>query len=103
MPNGGCESKFQFDPPIEEANKNIILSAKWSKFKHYVAKKRANTDLKDKRVYLDTLSVASVKRSFYRVYRRIFKSKYSGYDRFLTDEEKRLMFAIDHSVVEGVY
>lgn len=103
MSNGGCDSKLKFEPVNEEANKNKIISVKWSKFKHFVGKKRANIDVKDKRIYLETLSVASVKRSVYRVYRRIFKSKHSGYDRFLTDEEKRLMFSKDYSWVEGLY
>lgn len=102
MLNGACDSKYQFEPVNEEAIKNK-KNVKWSKFKNYVAKKRDNIDVKDKRIYLDTLSVASVKRSLFRVYKCIFKSKYSGYDRFLSDEEKRLMLAIDHSLVEGLY
>lgn len=93
-----------FEPINENTyQKNSKISVKWCRFKHFVAKKRANIDTKDKRVYLETLSVASVKRSFYRAYKRIFKSKHSGYERFLSDEEKRFMFNIDYSVVEGVY
>lgn len=95
----------QIDPLTEDKNqKNISVSVKWDRFKSFVAKKRVTiTEIKEKRVYVDTLSVASVKRSVCRVYKRIFKSKRSGYERFLTDDEKRLMFHIDYSVVEGVY
>lgn len=75
----------------------------WSRFRCYVTKKCANIqDIKDKSIYLETLSASSVKRTLRRIYRNIFKSRYQGYEKFLTDEEKRFIFAFDgRSLVEG--
>lgn len=96
-----ADNKFDFERN-EGGIKNKLGFTKWLKFKKYVVKKRANIDLVDPRVYMETLSVESVKRSLCRVCRRIFKSKHSGYNRFLSDEEKRLM-PVDYSLVEGLY
>lgn len=78
---------------------------KWSRFKCYVNKRKcvAVAELRDNRVYIETLSIASVKRSFNRICNRVFKSRSSGYEKFLSDEEIRLQFHTDRSLVEGVY
>lgn len=76
---------------------------KLSKIRCYVAKKCANIrDIKNKSVYIETLSASSVKRTLRRFYKNIFKSRYQGYEKFLTDEEKRFLFDFDGcSLVEG--
>lgn len=80
---------------------------KWLKFKYYSNKKKciAIGDIRDKRVYFETLSVSSVKRSLNRICRKLFKpsAKSSGYEKILSDEEKRFYFATDRSLVEGIY
>lgn len=77
---------------------------KWLKLKRYLQKNIVKvTNLKEKRIYVDTLSVSSVKRSCNRLCERIFKSRSSGYEKFLSDEEKRLNLATDLALVEGVY
>lgn len=96
-------SNFPFESPSEEVNRKYhkFVLKKWSNFKHYVAKKRVNVI--DKGVYLETLSVESVKRSVSRAYKNIFKTKRRGYEKFLSDEEKRFLFGPDFGLVEGIY
>lgn len=79
-------------------------STKWAKFKRYVAKKCiVMSELKDRKVYVETLSVVSVKRTLNRLCNKVFQSRYSGYQNFLSDEEKRLCYAVNHrSLVEGL-
>lgn len=77
-------------------DKHTTTHFKWSRFRHYVNKKCANIrDIKDKGVYIETLSASSVKRTLRRIYKNIFKSRYQGYEKFLTDEEKRFLIAFD--------
>lgn len=84
-------------------NRCTTTHYKWSRLRRYVAKKCANIrDIKDKSIYIETLSASSVKRTLRRIYNNIFESRYQGYEKFLTDEEKRFLFAFDgRSLVEG--
>lgn len=84
-------------------NKHNSTHHKWSKFRCFVTKKCANIrDIKDKSIYIETLSTSSVKRTLRRIYKNFFKSRYQGYEKFLTDEEKRFLLAFDgRSLVEG--
>lgn len=84
-------------------NKHSSNIHNWSKFRRYVNKKCANIrNIKDKSIYIETLSASSVKRTLRRIYKNIFKSRNQGYEKFLTDEEKRFLFAFDgRSLVEG--
>lgn len=81
-----------------------IIFAKWMKFKQCVSKKCTKTDNKDNSVYFETLSVASVKRTLRRIYRQMFKSQYNGYEKFLSDEERRLNYYVldNYNMVEGI-
>lgn len=76
---------------------------KWLKNKYFNKKYPTLGDIRDKKVYFETLSVSSVKRSIYRIYRNLFKRRSSGYEKFLSDEEKRFCFPTDRSLVEGIY
>lgn len=84
-------------------NRHTSTSHNWSKFRCYVSKKCANIrDIKNKSIYIETLSASSVKRTLRRIYKNVFKSRYQGYEKFLTDEEKRFLFAFDgRTLVEG--
>lgn len=86
-------------------NKKNNKCMKWLKSKYYYNKKRCTAigDIRHKKVYLETLSVSSVKRSLNRICKKIFKPRSSGYEKFLSDEEKRLYLATDQSLVEGIY
>lgn len=87
-------------------NKNSKKCIKWLKSKYYSNKKKcvAVGSIRNKSsVYFETLSVSSVKRSLNRICRKLFKSPTSGYEKFLSDEEKRFFFTTDRSLVEGVY
>lgn len=99
------------DKPVEDLktlreeifNQSKIKTAKWSKLKRYMVKKSVHfITIKDKRVYFETLSVSSVKRSLNRFCKSVFKSRHSGYEHFLTDEEKRFILNTDkYTMVEG--
>lgn len=85
---------------IFETSKTRIKNntVKWYHFKTLVSKQCSNiSDIKDKSVYIKTLSAASVKRTLCRIYERVFKSRHSGYEKFLTDEEKRLYLLADNN------
>lgn len=92
-----------FEFPEENLFGNKTTLHKWSRFRRYVAKKYDNIrDIKEKSIYIETLSTSSVKRTLRRIYKNIFKSRYQGYEKFLTDEEKRFLFAFDgRSLVEA--
>lgn len=86
-------------------NKKSKKCIKWLKHKYYSNKKKcvAISDMREKMVYFETLSVSSIKRSLNRICRKIFSSRSSGYEKFLSDEEKRFYFDIDRRLVEGIY
>lgn len=94
---------FELSEGFYVQNKHNSTRHKWSKFRCYVAKKCANIRvIKDKSVYIETLSASSVKRTLRRFYRNIFKSRHQGYEKFLTDEEKRFLLTFDgRGLVEG--
>lgn len=85
------------------SKKNVKSNSKWPKFKCYLSKKRiCIPNFQNRHVYLETISVNSVKRSLSKICRSIFKSRYNGYEQFLTEDEKRFLFNVDnYSVVEG--
>jgi hypothetical protein len=80
-------------------------SVKWLEFKKYLIKKYITlSEVKNKRIYIQTLSVASVKSNINKLCKRIFKSRHSGYEKFLSDDEKRLLYNVlldRHRVVEA--
>ena len=86
-------------------NKSSRKCLKWLKSKYNCNKKKCTAigDIRHKRVYIETLSVSSVKRSLNRICRKFFKSRSNGYEKILSDEEKRLNLATDRSLVEGIY
>lgn len=65
---------------------------KWSKYKKYLSKKCNSDKTKRKHVaYIETISVSSAKRAIVKIFRNIFVSRYTGYEKFLTEEEKRFI------------
>lgn len=99
-------SNNSFDPQSnEEVKKPAESSALWPKLKYYLNIKRvAIKSYREKSVYIETLSMKSIKRSYCRLYKRVFKSNHCGYERLLTEEEKRFSCSIDkYSIVEGAY
>lgn len=93
-----------FDPFSSKLDKKHKQYKKWMKFKSYVNKKcAAISDIRDKRVHFETLTVKSVKRNINKICKGLFKSQSSGYEKFLSDEEKRLNLTTDLSLVEGVF
>jgi hypothetical protein len=93
-----------FDKPKQQKKFN---SVKWCQFKTVIHGHCSNmANVKDRSVYLTTLSAASVKRSLCRMYERVFKSRRSGYEQFLSDEEKKLILMADNCsphIVEQYY
>lgn len=89
------------DNIFENRHKSTVH--KWPRFRRYITNKCANIrDIKDKSIYIETLSASSVKRTLRRIYKSIFRSRYQGYEKFLSDEEKRFLYAFDgRSLVEG--
>lgn len=99
------DSKNNFEIFSNVTDKKSKKCTKWIKFKYYVNKKKCFSiaDIKDKRVYFDTLSLSSVKRSLNRICKHIFKSGTGGYEKIISDDEKRFYLNTDRSLVEGVY
>lgn len=71
--NNKSESKLQ----------KILTKTKLDKIKHFFAKKCQS-------IHTESLSVGSVRRSAIKVCKSIrIRSRYHGYEKFYTDEEKR--------------
>lgn len=88
---------------IKVKNELKYSITKWTKFKIYINKKSGNKpDNRNKHIYIKTLSVASVNRTLKRIYNKIFRSRYHGYEKFLSEEEKRFIYTMDSYMVEGV-
>lgn len=89
---------------ISSANTLKNTTVKCSKIRKYISNKcNEVVSLKDKNVYLDVLNFASAKRSITKFCNKLFKNRTKGYDKLLTDEERRLTNNVDYiSVVESV-
>lgn len=89
------EESLYFEP-------KIINYSKWSKFKRFISKKCVIiTEIKDRKSYVESINVVTVKHTINRFCNRVFKSKNSGYQKFLSDEEKRFILPVNHcSMVE---
>lgn len=87
---------------LQQGNINANESFKIKKFLYKKCSKALS--IKNKRVYIDTLTVASVKRTIQRFYRKLFSNRLNGYESLLSDEERRLTDVVDYRrEVEGVY
>lgn len=89
---------------FNEDNSNKLNSENSNKICKYFSRKCSRIfDVKDKSVYIETLTVASTKRTIKRFYTKLFKNRSSGYEQLMTDEERRLNNKLEYiSVVEGI-
>lgn len=72
------------------------LNSKWSKFKQYITRKCVIiSEFRERKVYVETLNVVTVKHTLNKLCNRVFKSRNSGYKKFLSDEEKRFIYPVN--------
>lgn len=95
------KSEYDFEivgEPKESSKKDKFLKLK----KIFNTNCDLVSSVKEKRVYFKTISADSIRRSVKRICNSFrIKSKNSGYEKFLTDEEKRLHCVCDNGIIEG--
>lgn len=86
-------SNHPFDILYEDLPKETKTSSvKWCKYKKYISRKCNFENIKNRNIiYFQTLSASSAKRTLARIFNNLFKSQHAGYEKFLSDEEKRFI------------
>lgn len=93
-----------FEVLQEDLSCEVIESKMWKKVCSDVTKKITKMKrIQNKLVYIETLSVASIKRTVLRLYENICHSRTGGYDVMLSEEEQRCLVQLDQLPVEGFY
>lgn len=102
--NDNLNNNFDILSEDIPSNKLKLATEKCSKLRKYFSRKCTKiVNINNKSVYIETLSVASAKRSIKQFYKKLFKNHLNGYEQLLTDEERRLTNVVDYiNVVEGI-
>lgn len=98
------KSEFDFEISEENELQFKLKNKSNSRFNFSLIKPYEYIRNKKKSLHIESLDFSTIKRNIRRFCERKFKlkSKYSGYEQFLTDEEKRCLVVVCESrVVEG--
>lgn len=88
----------------EDVPKNVVETTNWQNINEFLSKKVSFVrQIRNRSVYLRTLSVASIRRSVKRICSSLLTSNHEGYEEFLTEEEMRCILKKDTCVpVDGI-